>query len=335
MRPIGIFGGTFDPIHNGHLLPVDEVRRSLDLDSVRFILAARPGHRASPVADVDHRWRMLTLAIGDFPHFVADDRELRRGGISYTVPTLESLRQEVGSRSLCLILGLDAFLDLPTWHRWREVTCLAHVAVMQRPGWTPPVPLPEWWAAAVCPQGRDLGERSAGWIRLVTVTCPQRACANVSNAVRTLPRICLPPCTTTCVDTRSTVKQPRGATVQAEQMKATVMRAMDEAKAQDIRPLDVRGMTDITDFMIVAGGTSDRHVKTIAEKVLEVMREAGCKPVGVEGQQEGDWILIDYGDVVVHVMRKATREHYDLEGLWSEQLRDVVIAQREGRQETP
>ncbi len=118
-------------------------------------------------------------------------------------------------------------------------------------------------------------------------------------------------------------------------MKATVMRAMDEAKAQDIRPLDVRGMTDITDFMIVAGGTSDRHVKTIAEKVLEVMREAGCKPVGVEGQQEGDWILIDYGDVVVHVMRKATREHYDLEGLWSEQLRDVVIAQREGRQETP
>lgn len=138
-----------------------------------------------------------------------------------------------------------------------------------------------------------------------------------------------------CVDTRSTVKQPGGATVQAEQMKATVMRAMDDAKAQDIRPLDVRGMTDITDFMIVAGGTSDRHVKTIAEKVLEVMREAGCKPVGVEGQEEGDWILIDYGDVVVHVMRKATREHYDLEGLWSEQLRDVVIAQREGRQETP
>lgn len=170
MRPIGIFGGTFDPIHNGHLLPVDEVRRTLDLESVRFVLAARPGHRATPVADVDHRWRMLTLAIGDFPHFVADDRELRRGGISYTVPTLESLREEVGSRSLCLVLGLDAFLDLPTWHRWREVTRLAHVAVMQRPGWTPPVPLPEWWADAVCPQGRDLGERSAGWIRLVTVT---------------------------------------------------------------------------------------------------------------------------------------------------------------------
>ena len=120
----------------------------------------------------------------------------------------------------------------------------------------------------------------------------------------------------------------------SEQIQAQVVAAMEDGKAEDIRVLDVRGMTDITDFMIVASGTSDRHVKAVADRVTEALKAQGCRPIGVEGEEEGDWILLDYGDVVAHVMRRATREFYDLERLWSEDLRDLIIAQREGRQDS-
>ena len=120
----------------------------------------------------------------------------------------------------------------------------------------------------------------------------------------------------------------------SEQIQARVVAAMEDGKAEDIRVLDVRGMTDITDFMVVASGTSDRHVKAVADRVLEALKADGFRPIGVEGEEEGDWVLLDYGDVVAHVMRRSTREFYDLERLWSEDLRDLIIAQREGRQES-
>ncbi len=170
MRPLGIFGGTFDPIHYGHLLPLEDVCRQLDLETVHFVPVARPGHRAQPVAGIAHRWRMVQLATAAYPRFVADDREIRREGVSYTVPTLESFRAEHGERPLCLVLGMDAFLDIPTWHRWREVLALTHVAVMRRPGCSAPQPLPQWWADAECPHGADLGMRPSGWIRALDVT---------------------------------------------------------------------------------------------------------------------------------------------------------------------
>ncbi len=120
----------------------------------------------------------------------------------------------------------------------------------------------------------------------------------------------------------------------SEQIQARVVAAMEDGKAEDIRVLDVRGMTDITDFMVVASGTSDRHVKAVADRVLEALKADGFRPIGVEGEEEGDWVLLDYGDVVAHVMRRSTREFYDLERLWSEDLRDLIIAQREGRQDS-
>jgi len=119
--------------------------------------------------------------------------------------------------------------------------------------------------------------------------------------------------------------------MQSERLRQVALEVLADSKAQDIRILDVRGMTDITDFMIVASGTSDRHVKAIADRLLEVMRESGWRPLGIEGLDVGEWVLIDFTDVVVHVMRQKTREFYDLESLWNAELRDLVIAQREGR----
>ena len=138
---IGILGGTFDPIHYGHLRPALEVLDALDLAEVRFIPCRIPAHRATPLITAEQRLALVRLAIVDQVGFVADARELRREGPSYMVDTLASLRADYGDDTpLCLILGSDAFRELPAWHRWRDLGHLAHIVVMQRPGDLPPFP---------------------------------------------------------------------------------------------------------------------------------------------------------------------------------------------------
>lgn len=138
MTPIGIFGGTFDPIHFGHLRTAFELLHELRLAEVRFVPAGNPPHRGAPRCDALHRLDMVRAAVADQPGFVADDREVRREGPSYTVLTLRELRAEAPQRPLCLIVGMDAFLGLPQWHEWRSVLDLAHVVVAHRPGWSAP-----------------------------------------------------------------------------------------------------------------------------------------------------------------------------------------------------
>ena len=138
MRPIGIFGGTFDPIHYGHLRTALELKQMLELGPVHFVPCASPPHRAAPLTDGRLRLRMVEAAIRGEPDFVADDRELKRPGLSYTIDTLASFRAEQPDAPLCLLLGMDAFLNLPQWHRWHELFDVAHVVVAHRPGWQAP-----------------------------------------------------------------------------------------------------------------------------------------------------------------------------------------------------
>ncbi|HEX7043845.1 MAG TPA: nicotinate-nucleotide adenylyltransferase [Burkholderiales bacterium] len=169
---IGLLGGTFDPVHYGHLRPAHEVCRRLALAELRLVPAAQPPHRRPPLATPEQRLRMVELAVAEFPGLVADDREVRRGGVSYTVPTLEALRAELGPRvPLCFVLGADAFAGLPSWHRWEALFELAHLVVMERPG-APLVreALPVWAASRLCASPDALAGRRSGSIALLPVT---------------------------------------------------------------------------------------------------------------------------------------------------------------------
>jgi ribosome-associated protein len=107
--------------------------------------------------------------------------------------------------------------------------------------------------------------------------------------------------------------------------------ALDDMKAVDIQVLDLAGLADFADTMIVASGTSDRHVRSIADRVIERVRSAGVRPLGVEGQQEGEWVLVDLNDVVVHVMLPRVRELYGLERLWEVPETQAAVASRRAR----
>lgn len=132
---LGVFGGTFDPVHTGHLRLAEEAREGLGLAEVRWIPAGNPAHRDIPGVDAAHRLAMVRLAVAGNSAFTVDASEVESPAPSFTVPTLERLRAEdAGERALVLLLGADAFAGLPTWHRWRDLFSLAHIAVFHRPG---------------------------------------------------------------------------------------------------------------------------------------------------------------------------------------------------------
>src|SRR3569832_105068 len=270
---IGLLGGTFDPIHFGHLRPAMDLLDELGLDHVRLIPCGVPPHRAAPRAHAEHRLTMLRLAVSGEPRLRVDERELRRPGPSYMVDTVLSLREELGDTPLALIIGMDALNGLATWRRWRKLVDLCHLIVMERPGGTAPATgeLAALVAARRVYEVADLRARAAGGL----------------------------------VFHRNT-----------DQLRELALAALDDLKAKDVKVLDVRTLTGITDYMIIASGTSTRHVKSLADSVVEKAKQAGSRPLSVEGEREAEWILVDLADVVVHVMLPTTRDFYQLENLW-------------------
>ena len=172
MKPIGVFGGTFDPIHYGHLRTAFEMLQALRFDEVRFMPCGNPPHRGEPIAHAELRVEMVKVATDSQAGFVVDDRELRRDGPSYSVDTLATLREEFPKQSLGLIIGMDAFLGLPKWHHWRKILQLAHIVVAHRPGWRAPDigPLGELLADRGTHRINDLHQKISGHIYIHDVT---------------------------------------------------------------------------------------------------------------------------------------------------------------------
>jgi len=131
---IGIFGGTFDPVHYGHIKPALSVKQALNLSQLRFIPNRVPPHRETPWLPVEQRLVLLKTALQDYPNIMVDERELKREGPSYMIDTLKSLKQDFPDESLCLIIGMDAYFGIPSWFQWRDIFELCQLVVTTRPG---------------------------------------------------------------------------------------------------------------------------------------------------------------------------------------------------------
>ena len=247
------------------------------------------------------RLALVRAAVADQPGFTVDDREVRRTGLSYSVDTLTELRAEYPDRSLCLLLGMDAFLGLPNWHRWTEILELAHVVVAHRPGWKAPTQ---------GPLGEAMVDRGTGSVRDLHGQHGRphlRACGDPARdlldraaaAARRRPRPALPRprqrlqraardgMLCSAAMTAAKVSRPPARAALVKLVTAT----LDDMKAVNVRVLDVRKVTDVADYMVLASGNSDRHVRSIADRVVEQAKAAGFRPLGVEGERDGEWVL--------------------------------------------
>jgi nicotinate-nucleotide adenylyltransferase len=172
MSPIGVFGGTFDPVHYGHLRTAFEMLQALRFDEVRFMPCGDPPHRGKTYANAALRMQMVEKAIAGQPGFVADNRELKREGPSYSVDSLSTLREDFPKQAIALMIGMDAFLGLTKWHRWHEILTLAHIVIAHRPGWRAPDmgTLGELLADRGTHRIDDLHDATAGHIYIHDVT---------------------------------------------------------------------------------------------------------------------------------------------------------------------
>lgn len=165
LKALGLFGGTFDPVHIGHLRTCVELREYLDLSALHLVPCGVPPHRASPRAAAHHRAAMLRLAIQGEPYLSVDEREVHQERESYSVHTLRALRQEFGpDLPLYWCIGMDALATLDTWYCWRQLTDYAHLAVVARPGWRRPTggEVAEWLVDKITEDPAHLEQRSGG-----------------------------------------------------------------------------------------------------------------------------------------------------------------------------
>ena len=167
LAPLGVFGGTFNPVHYGHLRSALELVERLNLEQLRLMPSSRPPHRETPACSAGHRAAMVELAVAEEPRLACDARELRRPGKSYTIDSLIEIRQELEPRrSLCMVLGCDAVLGITGWHRWQELLDWAHIVVIARPGWRLPDTgeVAEWLQHHRLESSASLAQQDAGGV---------------------------------------------------------------------------------------------------------------------------------------------------------------------------
>jgi nicotinate-nucleotide adenylyltransferase len=335
---IGLLGGTLDPIHFGHLRSAEEIREALELDEIWFMPAALPPHKElSNLTPFTHRLAMVELAVAYMDYFRTTAIEDEFPGPSYSINTLKELRKRYEDEvEFFFILGSDAFLDIETWKDYGSLTDCVSLVIMRR-GREDSSGLKEVISRAFPGHCIQQGEKDVfiahdkGAIYLYSVTYLAISGTDIRRRVRSglSVRFLVPEevriymeknslYIRSASDPVSFLKDKESKVPSLQEPAQQIVLEILENKGEQVVILDMRGLSSLADFFIISHGRSTRHVQGIANKMRKNLRKKGIKCGGIEGEQEGKWILMDYGDVIVHLFYEPIRDFYDLEGLWSE-----------------
>jgi nicotinate-nucleotide adenylyltransferase len=334
---IGLFGGTLDPVHFGHLRAAEEVREAFRLDEIWFVPASVPPHKeTAAVTPFDHRFAMVELAVTGVDHFRAVSLEAERPGPSYSIDTLRVLRQRHGTMSeFFFILGDDAFAEIEQWKAYRLLTDFASLVIIRRDsrglsslreiiGRAFPDHKAEAGADVYqAPGKKAICFRGVTHFGISGTDIRRRARCGLSV------RFLVPERVRSYMEEKDLYNQSAGGTltssgIENRQETSSGERAKRIAgeilrnKGERIVILDVRGLSGFADYFVISHGRSTRHVQGIVDNIARDLRKDGMRCKGVEGERDGKWVLLDYGDVVVHLFYEPVRDFYDLEGLWSQ-----------------
>jgi ribosome silencing factor RsfS/YbeB/iojap/nicotinate (nicotinamide) nucleotide adenylyltransferase len=313
-RRIGLLGGSFNPVHEGHRHVTLEALHRLGLDEVWWLVSPQ-----NPLK-TDAGMEPLTTRLARAKRFVRHPKirieapELALG-TRYTLDTVRALQRLYPHAHFVWLMGADILPQLVRWEGWRELFAAIPIAAFARPGWS--------YAAlnSAAPRAFARYRQTAANARRLPSCEPPAWCFIPSRLDRhsaTAIRAVRPPRAATkgltITDHTPTL---RDRSTPADTQLALVRRSLEDDKAEDIVVINLKGKSNFADYMVVATGRSNRQVVAIADHLAERLKQAGQGHIPVEGKQGGDWVLIDAGDVVVHVFRPEPRAFYALEKMWA------------------
>ena len=317
-RRIGLLGGSFNPAHDGHRHVSLEALRRLDLDEVWWLVSPqnplKSGDGMEPLPTRVARARR----IANHPHIRVDAPELLLG-TRYTLDTVRALRRFYPHAKFVWLMGADILPQLVHWLGWRDLFAAIPIAAFARPGWSYPA------LAAAAPRAFARYRLAAGQERRLASCEPPAWCfipsrldnhsATAIRAVR--PRTRTKGTTISDQNASPGTRQLPDRSKASSALLALARHSLDEDKAENVVVIDLKGKSAFADYMVIASGRSNRQVVAIAEHLADRLKQAGYGYIPVEGKQTGDWVLIDGGDVVVHVFRPEPRAFYALEKMWA------------------
>ena len=326
-RRIGLLGGSFNPAHGGHLHISREALKRLDLDEVWWLVS--PQNPLKPVAGMAPFAERLEQATD----IARADRRIRvsdiesKLGTIYTADTLKALRRRFPRARFVWLMGGDNLAQFPHWQRWPQIFRTVPVAVFARPPSSLKVlagPAAQRFGQARLPENsarRLLLMSPPAWVFFHTRLDPRSATSIRAKRTRKPAEEKRKPVTPELAAVTDIAPRPL-RTADPAQLLRQIVDSLEDGKAEDIVTIDLAGKTTFADYMVVASGRSARQVVSLTEHLEKDLPGH----VAVEGKSQGDWVLIDAGDVIVHIFRPEIRAYYNLEKMWGAGLPEAEMA---------
>jgi len=324
---VGVFGGTFSPIHYGHINSIVSVIKKMDLDSIKVIPAYQsPGKDFIESPSPEDRLKLVELGLSDYKDITHVDRsELDRKGVSYSVDTLKNLIAKEPETDFYLIIGLDQFQNFDRWKEFLEILNLSNLVVTSRPGYNFPFEKNEF------PEGlRDQVADFDGYIAVLNngkqinflrLDDYDMSSSDIRKKVRLNHSInkFVPIEVETYILENKLYSLEKAVDYNSEDLMNELKTQLEDMGGRQPLAFDMRNENQITDFNIVTSSQSKRANQMLAENVIEKIKSnLGVKPLGVDGKEDANWVVIDYGSVMVHLFYETLRHEYNLEALWSD-----------------
>jgi nicotinate-nucleotide adenylyltransferase len=324
---VGIFGGSFNPPHNGHINSLQTVHRKLGIDKI-MVLPNMQNPLKVPVEGPTPQQRkdMVQLALSSYNDgFEVDDQEITRGGLSYMIDTVLNYRKKIKAEDLYLIIGADNLESFNEWKEYKKILTECNLIVTTRPGFQIPTSqedLPEFMRDLVEEYDFNFLELKTGRnIQFITLADVEISSSQLRKALRTGKSVqkFLPLPVENYIKEHGLYKPIGDRVGDFKKFTAFCGQVLFDKKAINVRGYDLTNMSAPTEYALVASGTSTRHASSLAEQVADrVKEEYGVLPQGIEGLDEGRWVVLDYGALMVHLFYDFVRMEYSIENLWKE-----------------